>query len=144
MAAPQGQGPSPHGLGFPQGIEPIYPRPAKRSALVRAPSGLKAPGRRLWTAVSKDFEMAEHEAAQLAEACFVRDRIEQLRRQVDADGLMIGSSQGVRLHPGVAEIRAQQLTMARILATLGVPSLEDDALPPARGVRGTYTMRGRS
>lgn len=73
----------------------------------RTPAGLRRAGRALWRSVTADFEMAEHEAAQLAEACFARDRIEQLREQVNRDGLMIGSSQGVKLHPGVAEIRAQ-------------------------------------
>ena len=110
----------------------------------RAPTGLKAPGKRLWTSVMAEFELAEHEAAQLAEACFVRDRIDQLRRQVDKDGLMIPSSQGARLHPGVSEIRAQQLTLARLLATLNVPPFAEDALPPSRGVRGVYSLRSAS
>ncbi len=145
MTGTQGKGTPIPSSGHPLGIGPVSLSTTKQSALVRAPTGLKAPGRRLWDAVSETFEMAEHEAAQLAEACFVRDRIDQLRRRVDTDGLMIGSSQGLRLHPGIAEIRAQQLTLARILATLGVPSLEEDALPTARGVRGAYTMRrGRS
>ena len=110
----------------------------------RTPAGLRRAGRALWRSVTADFEMAEHEAAQLAEACFARDRIEQLREQVNRDGLMIGSSQGVKLHPGVAEIRAQQLALARLLATLGVPPLADDQLPPSRGVRGVYGLRGVS
>ena len=102
---------------------------------------MHAPGKRLWESVTGEFTLAEHEAAQLGEACFTRDRIDQLRRQVDADGLMISSSQGMRLHPGVAEIRAQALAMARILATLGVPPLAEDVLPASRGVRGIYTAR---
>ena len=110
----------------------------------RAPTGLKGPGKRLWTSVAAEFEMAEHELAQLSEACFVRDRIDQLRQQVDADGVMLTSSQGARLHPGVSEIRAQQLTLARLLATLNVPSLAEDALPPSRGVRGVYSLRSVS
>ena len=110
----------------------------------RSPKGLHAPGKRLWRAVDEAFELAEHELAQLAEACFVRDRIEQLRTQVDADGLMIESSQGARLHPAVGEIRAQQLAMARLLATLAVPALAEDGLPASRGVRGVYGLRGVS
>jgi phage terminase small subunit len=113
-------------------------------SITRAPSGLKGPGKRLWASVLADFELAEHEAAQLAEACFVRDRIEQLRAQVDTDGPMIESSQGARLHPCIAEIRAQQLALARLLATLGVPPLAEDSLPASRGVRGVYGLRGVS
>ena len=74
----------------------------------------------------------------LEEACRTRDRIVQLDRLIDEEGLMIGSSQGARLHPGVAESRQQRLTLARLLATLGIPALEGDDLPRARAVRGVY------
>lgn len=110
----------------------------------RAPVGLGTAGRKLWDSVLDDFELAEHEAAQLEEACRVRDTIAVLRAQVRTDGTMIGSSQGARLHPAIAEIRAQQLALARLLATLQVPSLEEDSLPASRGVRGVYQMRGAS
>jgi phage terminase small subunit len=86
--------------------------------------------------------MAAAEAAQLEEACRTRDRIKELDSAVTKDGLMIPSSQGVRLHPAVSEARAQRLALARILATLGVPGLDED-LPAARSVRGVYTGRGR-
>lgn len=109
----------------------------------RVPSKLGSAGKKLWSAVTNDFELAEHELAQLEEACRVRDTIGVLRRQVDEDGTMILSSQGARLHPGIAEIRAQQLTLARLLATLAVPGLEDDALPASSGVRGVYSPAGR-
>ncbi|NCT90149.1 hypothetical protein GXB85_04170 [Cellulomonas sp. APG4] len=108
----------------------------------KRPSGLRAPGRALWDAITADFDMAAAEAAQLEEACRTRDRIKQLDAAVAKDGLMIPSSQGARLHPGVAEARAQRLALARILATLGVPGLDED-LPPARPARGVYTGRGR-
>jgi hypothetical protein len=116
------------------GNPPVSPPP---------PRGLRAPGKRLWASITADFELAEHELAQLTEACHVRDRIAELRGLVHADGLMLASSQGMRLHPGIAEIRAQQLALARLLATLGVPPLAEDSLPPSRGVRGTYAGRGR-
>lgn len=106
------------------------------------PAGLKAPGRKLWRAVAADFDMTEAEAAQLAEACFCRDRIAELRSQVTLDGIMLTSSQGMRLHPAIAETRQQQLALARLLATLGVPALaEDNDLPASRGVRGIYVSR---
>jgi phage terminase small subunit len=108
------------------------------------PKGLAAPGRRLWRAVVAEYELAEHEAAQLEEACRVRDRIAELRDLVARDGLMIDSSQGRRLHPAIAEERQQRLALARLLATLGVPPLAEDApsLPASRGVRGVYSLRG--
>jgi len=110
----------------------------------RAPAGLGAPGRKLWNAVTEEFELAEHEAAQLEESCRIRDTIAALRKQLKEDGTMIPSSQGSRLHPAITEIRQQQLALARLLATLGVPGLEEDDLPASRGTRGVYPLRSAS
>jgi hypothetical protein len=111
------------------------------SAEYRVPAKLQPAGKKLWNAVTSEFELAEHELAQLEEACRVRDTIGVLRQQVEDDGTMIPSSQGSRLHPAVTEIRQQQLALARLLATLAVPPLEEDHLPPSRGVRAV--ARGR-
>lgn len=112
-----------------------------KSTVPPPPSGLQLPGRRLWRSLVSDFELAVHEAVQLEESCRVRDRISSLRVLVDEPGEMITSSQGMRLHPGVAEVRAQQLALARLLVTLGVPALAEDGLPTSSGVRGVYTRR---
>ncbi len=109
----------------------------------KAPERLGKDGRKLWDSVVGEFDLAEHERAQLEEACRIRDTLVKIRAQVDEDGVMLDSSQGRRLHPGIAEIRQQQLALARLLATLGVPALEEDDLPPSRGVRGVYGGRRR-
>lgn len=111
---------------------------------VRAPARLGAAGRKLWESVLSQFDLAEHEAAQLEEACRVRDTIVLLRKRLEADGLMLESSQGLRLHPAVAEVRQQQLALARLLATLEVPAPVEDGLPAAKGVRGVYALRSVS
>lgn len=103
-----------------------------------APRGFLAAGKKLWESSTAEFELADHELALLEEACRVRDRIVQLDGAVKADGLMIASSQGLRLHPAVTEARQQRLTLARLLATLQIPGLIDDDLPAARGARGVY------
>ncbi|MFE1663422.1 hypothetical protein [Microbacterium sp. P02] len=112
----------------------------------RTPVGLGAHGRRLWCSVVDENELAEAEAVQLEEACRVRDTVVSLRAQVTKDGVMIPSSQGARLHPAIAEIRAQQLALARLLATLGIPALteDEDETPASRGVRGVYALRSAS
>ena len=102
-----------------------------------APRGLKAAGKKLWEVSTAEFEWADHELALLEEACRVRDRIVELDAAVVSDGLMLSSSQGSRVHPAVGEARQQRLALARLLATLQIPGLEDDA-PAARGVRGVY------
>lgn len=101
------------------------------------PRGFNAAGRKLWDVSTVEFDWAEHELALLEEACRVRDRIVELDAAVKTDGLMIASSQGARVHPAVGEARQQRLTLARLLATLQIPGLDDD-LPASRGVRGVY------
>lgn len=103
---------------------------------------MDAAGRRLWDAGVAEFEWAQHELAILEEACRTRDRIVELDKRVEVDGLMLTSSQGSRMHPAVPEARQQRLALARLLATLGIPPLDEDGLPPARGVRGVYAGRG--
>ncbi|GAA4766120.1 P27 family phage terminase small subunit [Citricoccus nitrophenolicus] len=104
----------------------------------RTPRGLEAAGKALWSNTVADFELSNVELAGLEEACRTRDRIKELDAAVTKDGLMITSSQGLRLHPAVAESRQQRLALARLLATLAIPGLEEDDLPASRGVRGVY------
>lgn len=106
-----------------------------------APRGLAAAGRKLWDAGIEDFEWAQHELAMLEEACRTRDRIVQLDKRVEDDGVMLQSSQGLRVHPAISEARQQRLVMARLLATLGIPPLTEDggSMPAARSVRGVYS-----
>lgn len=112
------------------------------TAKPRTPAGLKTAGKRLWTAIIGRFEMADHELVMLEEACRIRDRLVDLREQVTRDGVMIPSSQGDRVHPAVGEGRQQQLALARILVTLGVPALDEDRLPTSRRIRGVYGAAG--
>lgn len=104
------------------------------------PRGLNAAGKRLWEVSTAEFDWAEHELALLEEACRVRDRIVELDAAVKSDGLMLASAQGARVHPAVGEARQQRLTLARLLATLQIPGLDDDLLA-ARGARGVYGGR---
>lgn len=78
-----------------------------------------------------------HQAARCADAC------DALRAAVLADGVMADSSQGVRAHPALAELRQQQMTLARLLAALDIPAegagASDSRVGPPRGV---YGIRG--
>lgn len=106
------------------------------------PEGLREAGGELWRLVQNDYELSGAEETQLLEACFVRDQIAALRQQLATDGTMLGSSQGMRLHPAIAEIRAQQLTLARLLATLQLPAPAEDQLPASTGVRRRFYAMG--
>jgi len=60
----------------------------------------------------------------------------------------VASPQGVKAHPAAVEARQQRIALARILASLRLPSGDEGdrkagARPSRRvGVRGTYGIRG--
>lgn len=85
------------------------------------PRGLRAPGKRLWNAVTGDYELDAPELALLEEACKVRDFIADLRAKVAADGSVISSSQGPRVNPAAVEARQQTLVLLKLVGGLGLP-----------------------
>ncbi len=87
------------------------------------------------------FELDEHERTLLLQACRTADLLDSLETTVDAEGVMAESSQGIRVHPAVVELRQQRIAFARLLAALNVPSGEEG---PAQsgGARGVYMIRG--
>lgn len=102
----------------------------------------------LWEAVSTDYEFDAHELALLVQVVKTITLLDGLDAVILADGLMSTSSQGSRVHPAVVERRAQALTLARLVATLRLPSGEDDGgelggRGQRRGAaRGPYSMGG--
>ncbi len=112
----------------------------------RAPTGLSAAGKRLWTSVTGHYELDEHEARLLLEACRTVDLLDLLEAAVRRDGPLVSSPQGERAHPAAVEARQQRITLARLLAALRLPDEEADARPGRRpaGVRGVYGVRPAS
>lgn len=114
----------------------------------RPPSGLRTSGRALWRSVMTDYELDDHEAALLREACRTADSLDALQVQLDNDGVMSESSQGTRVHPALVELRQQRITFARLLTALRIPAGEADAEPmrsQQRGApRGVYGIGGSS
>ena len=116
----------------------------------RAPSSLRAPGRRLWDSVVDHFELEEHEVALLVEAVRTVDNLDQLEAAVRRDGPLLQSEQGPRAHPALIESRQQRIALARLLAALRLPAGEtDDRQARARaqrrvGARGVYGIGSAS
>lgn len=111
------------------------------------PSGLGRTGRALWGAVLADYELTEPEQVLLREACRTADSIDALQDLLSAEGLLSESSQGVRVHPALVELRQQRLTLARLWSALRVPIGEDQEAAGRtqhRGVRGVYSLRSVS
>jgi hypothetical protein len=113
----------------------------------KAPSGLKTSGRALWRAVLTDFVLDEHETTILREACRTADLLDGLEALLSEEGLTSETSQGRRIHPAAAELRAQRVTFARLLTALRIPTGEEteEGRTQGRGApRGVYPLRGVS
>ena len=91
----------------------------------RAPRGLSPAGRKLWDAVTSDYDLESHELLLLENAARTADLVAGLQALIDDEGLILGG----KTHPGVAEIRQQRLCLARLLVALRVPAGEEDARP---------------
>jgi hypothetical protein len=113
----------------------------------KPPTGLRTPGRRLWSSVADEYDLEEHESAVLLEAARTVDLLETLNTHVQNDGAIIDTPQGTRAHPAAVEARQQRIALARLLAVLRLPSGDEyDSKPGARpqrrsGVRGPYSIR---
>ncbi|MDQ2782715.1 MAG: terminase [Actinomycetota bacterium] len=111
----------------------------------RPPSGLKRSGRALWRAIMTHFEdMDEHELTMVRECCRTADSIDDLQHLLDAEGVMSTSSQGVRVHPALVELRQQRIAYARLMAALDLPAADEADVRGFRGPRGVYGIRGVS
>lgn len=109
-------------------------KPAERPAV----PGLSGSGLQLRTAVVEEFDLAEHELAILQPACRTMVTVDALQDRVDRDGVLNESPQGLRVHPGVVELRQQRLALTKLLAALAIPV---DEPTPGRQ-KGSYGIKG--
>lgn len=107
------------------------------------PKGLQGSGSRLWESVADAFELDVHEQLLLTEACRCVDRLDRLAADAAGSELTVVNSRGDRVsHPSIVECRQQQIVFSRLLASLRLPSGEEDARPQRRGAaRGSYGLR---
>ena len=108
----------------------------------KPPPGLRKSGRALHSAVMRAYELDKTETVILREACRTLDAIDGLQALLDREGLTSESSQGVRVHPALVELRQQRITFARLVTALRIPTGEDSGRTQSRGsVRGVYSLR---
>lgn len=118
------------------------------SSTPRAPAGAGEAGRRLWRSVLADYELAEHELVLLRQAVRTADMCESLQGEVDRSGPLVDG----RVHPGLVELRAQRLLLARLIVALRVPLGDQDDVGRQEGpgrtqrrpMRGFYGVRAVS
>lgn len=96
--------------------------------MASTPRGLRVAGRRLWDAVTTDFELDESAQAVLAQAAYTVDELEVLRVKLADIDPIVESGHGPRIHPAWVEARTRRLALAKIIQSLGLPKeLAEDA-----------------
>jgi len=90
---------------------------------VRPPSGLKAPGRRLWAAVVVPYVLTPAELEMLGQACRTSDELNRLEKAVRAlsELTTTGSTGQLKPHPLLEEVRRHRLLLERLTSALNLP-----------------------
>jgi len=111
---------------------------------VKVPDGLEASGRELWLSIVGPYEPETHERLLLLQACRCADRLDRLAVEEVAGPITVAGRQGDPIaNPALVEARQQSLAFARMLASLRLPSGEEDERPQRRGsARRPYALRG--
>ncbi|MEZ5184286.1 MAG: hypothetical protein R2720_00935 [Candidatus Nanopelagicales bacterium] len=113
---------------------------------VSPPPDLGTSGRELWAACLGRDEALKDEynpmRRVLLEACRVADHLDELHASVD-DALMVQGPDGLRAHPGLAQIRTFRALLVRLLGVLRMPDPVTGKRPQSRGgFRRNYSPRG--
>jgi hypothetical protein len=91
----------------------------------RPPSGLKAPGRRLWAAVVERYVLTAAELSVLVEACRTSDELERAVR-VLPELTTLGSTGQLKPHPLLEEVRRHRTLLERLTTALALPDEDQD------------------
>jgi hypothetical protein len=107
----------------------LTPIEGSKPAIPRAPSGLKAEGKRLWRSIltAYDFEGCPEKLIVLENAARTADVVDRLQKVVDeADELRVRGSQGQPVAaPEVSELRQYRAQLAVLIKGLMLPD-EDE------------------
>jgi phage terminase small subunit len=92
------------------------------------PRGTGPSGRALWRRIVADldpeWELDQRDLEVLARAAVAADRIATLQKAITAEGLLLETARGPRLHPAAVELRQLETAFVRHLAQI---DLEPDA-----------------
>jgi hypothetical protein len=112
---------------------------------LRPPSGLKAPGKRLWSAVAGLYVLTPAELANLAEACRTCDELDRLERAVRALSELVvnGSTGQPKVHPLLEEVRRHRLLLERLTSALNLPDQDEEVGSRAGSRHARRAAEGR-
>ena len=76
--------------------------------------------------------------------CRTVDSLDDLQALLDAEGITSESSQGLRVHPALVELRQQRIAFARLLTALRIPTGDAGVgrTQTRGGIRGVYGIAG--
>ena len=99
----------------------------------KAPTGLRAPGKRLWVAIADKYLLTPAEVSVLVEACRTSDELDRLERAVRVlpELTTTGSTGQLKPHPLLEEVRRHRTLLERLTTALALPD-EDQTV----GLRG--------
>jgi hypothetical protein len=80
----------------------------------------------------------------LRESCRTADSLDDLQALLDAEGITSESSQGLRVHPALVELRQQRIAFARLLTALRIPTGDTGVgrTQTRGGIRGVCGIAG--
>ena len=112
------------------------------------PKGSGRSGRKLWLSIMNDLDLDTHEELLLLQAVRAVDRLDLMAAELESAPLTVTNSKGDEVaHPLLIESRQTALMLARLVASLRLPSGlveggEDLDRPQRRGAaRGSYGLR---
>jgi hypothetical protein len=95
-------------------------------------------GRALWAKVSSEYDVSDAAGTEmLTQACQACDRAEAVAACVEADGEMVRTPQGIKVHPAIREELSARGFVVRTLQKLGLnfePVRAGPGRPPGRGI----------
>ncbi|MEU4287805.1 P27 family phage terminase small subunit [Kribbella sp. NPDC026596] len=110
----------------------------------KAPAGLGARGRAFWRDVLAVWEVNRDELELLAEACRCLDQLDDLRAAISRDGVtVLGSLGQTRVHPAVSQVNATRGVLAKLIAQMGLPDPEGNAVPSPRSAQAQRAAESR-
>lgn len=95
---------------------------------LRPPSGLKAPGKRLWASVADMYVLTASELAMLEQAARTVDEVDRLERAVRqlSDLTVRGSTGQPKAHPLLEEVRRHRVLLERLTSALCLPDESEE------------------
>jgi hypothetical protein len=112
---------------------------------LKPPTGLKGPGRKLWTAVAGSYILTASEVEMLRQAARTADELDRLERAVRAlpDLVTTGSTGQLKPHPLLAEVRAHRLLLERLTTALNLPDDSEEVGTRASSRHARKAAEGR-